>query len=101
MGNGSTGKVSSSLSVVADSGRSGNSIIGRCVGLTFCLVWSRWPLPVAAVCGGYSFSDLVVKPGKSCKKFMLTALRNVVSDGENSAACAKATSSGILCVALT
>ena len=51
--------------------------------------------------GGQSRIDVAVSPGKSWRKFMLTALRNVVSEGENSAACANATSSGILCVALT
>lgn len=50
-------------------------------------------MAVAAVTGGKSRSVLAVSPGKSCKKLFLTAFVRVVSDGENSAAWANATSS--------
>ena len=56
---------------------------------------------VAVDFGGWSRNVLVVKPGKSWRKFIETAFWRVVSAGENSAACAKATSSGILFVELT
>ena len=51
--------------------------------------------------GGYFVNVFAVRPGKSFKKFRVIALCSVVSDGEKSAACANATNSGILCVALT
>jgi hypothetical protein len=51
---------------------------------------------VATLVGGKSRRDARVRPGKPTSRLLRTAFCNVVSVGENNAACANATNSPVL-----
>ena len=61
--------------------------------LVFLRCASRCPMAVASMDGGKQLRDVSERPTNGGRKFFASALFNVEIDGENRAACAKATKS--------
>ena len=65
---------------------------------TFCRLWSKCPLIIAADCGGCFLSVVAVNPGMFLIYPFWSAFSSVLSVGEKNAACINLTMSAVVLI---